>query len=154
MQPVYRSSSTCEVHDRRASHPAEQNRESEHACQCRKTQPNKWIINGMLSKPAASLGIHCYRFFCLQLLARRTAAGRGRGREHELSEWIYSRAHPLCFSLTLLFAPSHNTLNRWQVVCCQWESLRMLDKCFPNARRKMLSSYKTFILSGHFHRGI
>lgn len=70
----------------------------EHACQCRKTQPSKWIINGMLSKPAASL-VSIVTAFMFAALSEADGSGarRGTGQSRELSERIYSRAHLLCF---------------------------------------------------------
>lgn len=52
------------------------------ACQCWERQQNKLIIDGMLSKPVASLGILCYLSRCLQLFADEDV--RGRHKNHEL----------------------------------------------------------------------
>lgn len=51
------------------------------ACQCWERQQKKLIIDGMLSKPVASLGIHCYLSRCLQLFADEDAGGRHKKRE-------------------------------------------------------------------------
>lgn len=63
--------------DRHPSHPVEQKIKDKRACRRWETQQSEFIIDGMLSKPMASLGIHCYLCCCLQFLAGQRGWRRG-----------------------------------------------------------------------------